>query len=160
MRLARADHGPGRGCSASRSRAPAGPPPAPDDARDVLTIGMSQFPSTLHPSIDSMLAKSYVLGLTQRPFTTYDQNWELVCLLCTELPTLENGKERRTSRPVSNAMPGHLSESADPALATKGWPSPMRSSRTPPGATARRSRPRCDVHLRGRQEREERRHGQ
>ena len=36
--------------------------------------------------------KSYVLGLTQRPFTTFDQKWELVCMLCTELPTLENGK--------------------------------------------------------------------
>ena len=55
-------------------------------------IGISQFPSNLHPNIDSMAAKSYVLGLTQRPFTTYDQHWELVCMLCTELPTLENGK--------------------------------------------------------------------
>ena len=39
-----------------------------------------------------MASKSYVLGLTQRPFTTYDQKWELVCMLCIELPTLENGK--------------------------------------------------------------------
>jgi peptide/nickel transport system substrate-binding protein len=38
-----------------------------------------------------MLAKSFVLGLTERPFTAYDANWELVCMLCTELPTLENG---------------------------------------------------------------------
>ena len=60
-------------------------------ARD-LVIGISQFPSNLNPNIDSMAAKSYVLGLTQRPFTTYDQRWELVCMLCTELPTLENGK--------------------------------------------------------------------
>ncbi|MEX2009266.1 MAG: peptide ABC transporter substrate-binding protein [Dongiaceae bacterium] len=64
---------------------------APAMAREQLVIGMTQFPSTLNPNIDSMLAKSYVLGLTQRPFTTYDENWELVCLLCTELPTLENG---------------------------------------------------------------------
>ena len=60
-------------------------------ARD-LTIGLSQFPSNLHPNIDSMAAKSYVLGLTQRPLTTYDQDWQLVCMLCTELPTLENGR--------------------------------------------------------------------
>ena len=60
-------------------------------ARD-LVIGINQFPSNLNPNIDSMAAKSYVLGLTQRPFTTYDQRWELVCMLCTELPTLENGK--------------------------------------------------------------------
>jgi peptide/nickel transport system substrate-binding protein len=60
-------------------------------ARD-LVIGINQFPSNLHPNVDSMAAKSYVLGLTQRPLTTYDQRWELVCMLCTELPTLENGK--------------------------------------------------------------------
>ena len=60
-------------------------------ARD-LVIGINQFPSNLHPNIDSMASKSYVLGLTQRPLTTYDQKWELVCMLCDELPTLENGK--------------------------------------------------------------------
>ena len=56
-----------------------------------LRIGITQFPSTLNPLIDSMLAKSYVLAMTRRPFTIYDQNWELVCMLCTELPTIENG---------------------------------------------------------------------
>lgn len=57
-----------------------------------LTIGITQFPSNFHPNIDSMAAKAYVLGLTQRPFTTFDQHWQLVCMLCTELPTFENGK--------------------------------------------------------------------
>ncbi|MFQ6016932.1 MAG: peptide ABC transporter substrate-binding protein [Kiloniellaceae bacterium] len=56
-----------------------------------LTIGMTQFPSTLNPVIDSMLAKSYVLAMTRRPLTAYDQDWQLVCMLCTELPTIENG---------------------------------------------------------------------
>ena len=56
-----------------------------------LKIGMTQFPSTLNPLIDSMLAKSYVLAMTRRPITAYDQNWELICMLCTELPTIENG---------------------------------------------------------------------
>ena len=56
-----------------------------------LRIGITQFPSTLNPMIDSMLAKSYVLAMTRRPVTVYDQNWELVCMLCTELPTIENG---------------------------------------------------------------------
>ena len=61
-------------------------------AKDSLVIGMSQFPATFHPNIDSMLAKSYVLGMARRPFTAHDQNWKLICLLCTELPSLENGK--------------------------------------------------------------------
>ncbi len=56
-----------------------------------LKIGMTQFPSTLNPLIDAMLAKTYVLAMTRRPLTAYDQNWELVCMLCTELPTIENG---------------------------------------------------------------------
>lgn len=59
-------------------------------ARD-LVIGITQFPSTLHPNIDSMAAKSYVLGLTLRPLTTRDASWQLVCLVCEELPTFENG---------------------------------------------------------------------
>ena len=90
-------------------------------ARD-LVIGINQFPSNLHPNIDSMAAKSYVLGLTQRPFTTYDQRWELVCMLCTELPTLENGKAVAETTPGRQAGRGAR---------------PTPSARTPPGATAR-----------------------
>ena len=71
---------------------------APAAAREVLRIGVSQFPSTLHPSIDSMLAKTYVHGMTLRPFTTFDPDWELGCLLCTELPTFENGRAERVER--------------------------------------------------------------
>ena len=37
-----------------------------------LTIGMTQFPSTLHPLIDSMLAKTYVNAMTRPPITPYD----------------------------------------------------------------------------------------
>jgi peptide/nickel transport system substrate-binding protein len=56
-----------------------------------LRIGITQFPSTLHPNIDAMLARSYVLAMARRPINHYDQDWNLVCLLCTELPTIENG---------------------------------------------------------------------
>jgi peptide/nickel transport system substrate-binding protein len=58
---------------------------------DRLTIGMTQYPSTLNPNIDSMAAKSYVLGFTHRPFTQFDADWSLRCYLCTELPSLEAG---------------------------------------------------------------------
>lgn len=90
--------------------------------RDQLVIGVTQFPATLHPNIESMLAKSYVLGLTQRPFTVYDADWKLVCLLCTELPTIENGKAA-----IEDLPPGFTRDagttfckSADPELADKG----------------------------------------
>jgi len=63
-------------------------------AKDELVIGMTQYPSTWNPNIDSMLAKSVILNMTARPITGYDADWKLVCLLCTELPTIENGKAR------------------------------------------------------------------
>src|SRR5688572_24160138 len=69
----------------------AGLPGAARAAKDELVIGITQFPSTFHPNIDSMAAKSYLLAMAQRPFTTYDADWQLTCMLCTELPTIENG---------------------------------------------------------------------
>ena len=58
---------------------------------DELTIGITQFPSTLNPNIDAMAAKNYVLGAALRPFTVYDAEWKLVCLLCVGLPSIEGG---------------------------------------------------------------------
>lgn len=66
---------------------------APAQARhDQLTIGLSQFPSNFNPLIEAMIAKSYIQSMTMRPFTVFDKDWKLVCLLCTQLPTLENGQ--------------------------------------------------------------------
>lgn len=64
-------------------------------ARDDLVIGLTQFPSSLHPAIDSMMAKTYVLGMALRPLSAYDSQWRLVCMLCERLPSLENGLARR-----------------------------------------------------------------
>ncbi len=58
---------------------------------DQLVIGITQFPSTLNPLIDAMVAKSYVLAMTRRPIMAYDKDWKLVCLLCTGVPSFENG---------------------------------------------------------------------
>ncbi|MCG8511817.1 MAG: peptide ABC transporter substrate-binding protein [Rhodospirillales bacterium] len=60
-------------------------------AKDELVIGITQFPSSFHPSIDAMMAKSYILAMARRPFTTYDKDWGLICMLCTKLPSMENG---------------------------------------------------------------------
>jgi peptide/nickel transport system substrate-binding protein len=67
--------------------------------KDELVIGITQFPSTFHPNIDAMMAKTYVLAMTRRPFTAYDKDWRLVCMLCTELPTIENGLARPERTP-------------------------------------------------------------
>src|SRR5690606_2203765 len=64
-----------------------------------LTIGLSQYPGTLHPNIDAMAAKYYVLAMTNRPISHFDHNWEPACFLCKELPTLENGLVERETLP-------------------------------------------------------------
>ena len=61
-------------------------------ARETLVIGMTQFPSTLNPLIDSMLAKSYVLAMARRPVAIMGHDWEPICLLCTEHATFESGR--------------------------------------------------------------------
>jgi peptide/nickel transport system substrate-binding protein len=101
----------------SRERRPANPPPArsrrwfalaflalswswvPAAAHDQLTIGIAQFPPALNPDIEAVAAKSYVLGFALRPFTVFDADWKLVCLLCTELPSFENGGAVKTELP-------------------------------------------------------------
>ena len=70
-------------------------------AKDTLTIGITQFPATLHPAIDTMLAKSYVLGFVRRPLTAYDEHWQLVCLLCEQLPSFENGLARHEGKGIA-----------------------------------------------------------
>ena len=64
-------------------------------AAETLTIGITQYPASFHPTLASMLAQRYVEGLTLRPITAYDHDWKLVCMLCTELPTIENGGAKR-----------------------------------------------------------------
>ena len=56
-----------------------------------LVIGMTQYPSTMNPNVDSMVAKSYVRAMLMRAVTRFNHAWELECNLCVELPTLENG---------------------------------------------------------------------
>lgn len=73
-------------------------------ARETLTIGITQFPSTFHPNIDAMVAKSYVAGFTLRPLTAYAPDWQPTCLFCEALPTIENGLAVRET--AANGRPG------------------------------------------------------
>ena len=66
---------------------------------DTLTIGIAQFPSSLHPDIDPEVVRAYAMGFVIRPVTAFDATWKNTCLLCTDLPTLENGLARREDRP-------------------------------------------------------------
>jgi peptide/nickel transport system substrate-binding protein len=45
------------------------------------------------------VVKSYALGFAIRPITAFDADWKNSCLLCTELPTIENGLAKIEDRP-------------------------------------------------------------
>ncbi len=68
-------------------------------AQDKLVMGITQYPSTLHPVIDSMVAKSYTLGFSQRGGVGYDKDWKLVCFGCEQVPSFENGLAEIVDRP-------------------------------------------------------------
>ena len=63
-------------------------------ADDDLVIGISQFPGNFNPNINAMAAKTYILNMARRPITVFDAEWRLSCVLCTELPSFENGRAR------------------------------------------------------------------
>jgi peptide/nickel transport system substrate-binding protein len=65
---------------------------------DTLTIGIAQFPSSLHPDIHAEVVSAYVTGFVIRSITAFDAAWKNTCLLCTDLPSLENGLVRREER--------------------------------------------------------------
>ncbi len=77
--------------------------PAAAQTRDALTIGITQYPSTFHPNIENMAAKSYVLGFAGRPLTAYGADWRLTCLTCETLPSIENGGAVRETTPDGKA---------------------------------------------------------
>jgi peptide/nickel transport system substrate-binding protein len=101
---------------AAGSRTPGGNPKE-------LTIGFTQYPSTMHPNIESMVAKSYVRGMTARAITLYNHDWELECSLCVELPTLENGLAVLEETPDGN--PGIAVTYELPANASWGDGTPL-----------------------------------
>ena len=69
------------------------------EGHDTLTIGIAQFPSSLHPDIDAEVVRSYAMGFVIRQITAFDADWKNSCLLCTKLPTLENGLAKLEDRP-------------------------------------------------------------
>jgi peptide/nickel transport system substrate-binding protein len=68
-------------------------------AHDVLTIGMVQFPPDLHPSIVATSVKTLVLGAALRNLTGFDRTGHVRCILCTEVPSLANGRARLVPQP-------------------------------------------------------------
>jgi peptide/nickel transport system substrate-binding protein len=68
-------------------------------AHDELKIGVAQFPPNMHPAIEPTVVKGYVRNMALRQLTAWNKDWKLGCLLCTELPTIENGLAKIEDRP-------------------------------------------------------------
>lgn len=77
----------------------AAPVPAQDKARDELVIGVGQFPQGFHPNLASHVVLSLINGMTRRPFTVYDADWKLICMLCETLPSRAAGTIRDWTNP-------------------------------------------------------------
>ena len=66
--------------------------------RDTLNVGMVQFPPDMHPYITVTSIKDYVLNAARRPMVGYSEKGEVLCVLCTDLPTLANGRAKLVKR--------------------------------------------------------------
>lgn len=73
----------------------ASPKPSPVAERQeqrTLAIALRQFPADLNPLYASTPEAAFINGFLRRPVTAFDAKRQLVCILCTEIPTVENGK--------------------------------------------------------------------
>ncbi|MBV9813983.1 MAG: peptide ABC transporter substrate-binding protein, partial [Acetobacteraceae bacterium] len=58
-----------------------------------LVVGMTAFSSSEHLYIDPLIVKSWTFGFTSRQVTYFTPDtWANTCAMCTELPSLENGR--------------------------------------------------------------------
>ncbi|MQU72449.1 peptide ABC transporter substrate-binding protein [Sinorhizobium meliloti] len=68
-------------------------------AKDTLTIGRAQFPTSLNPYLGSATVNQHTIGFASRPITAFMPDGKPACLLCAALPTLENGLARYETLP-------------------------------------------------------------
>lgn len=73
--------------------------PAASQPHTSLTMGMSQFPPDMHPFITSTSIKDTILGAALRPVVGFTAEGRVICLLCTEVPSLANGLAKIVDRP-------------------------------------------------------------
>lgn len=67
--------------------------------RDSITIGMAQFPPDMHPFITNTSIKDVIMATSRRVMTGFSADGRVVCMLCTEVPSLANNRARIIHRP-------------------------------------------------------------
>ena len=73
--------------------------PTAAQSRPQLIIGVNSFPPNLHPVINDTVARNNVHSLARRSLVHFDAEWRLVCDLCVEAPSLQNGKAKIVDLP-------------------------------------------------------------
>jgi peptide/nickel transport system substrate-binding protein len=67
---------------------------------DELSIGVSQFPATLNPLTSTpWWRRPMSSAMVRRPLTTYDADWQLVCMLCVDPAELRERPGQRLDLP-------------------------------------------------------------
>ncbi len=79
-------------------------PQALAQPKETLRIGMVQFPPDMHPNITNTSIKDYILATSRRLMTGFTDTGRVICILCTEVPTLANGRARVVAR--ADGTPG------------------------------------------------------
>ena len=64
------------------------------ETHERLVVGMGSFPASLHPLIGGQASRDYLLGVARRKVTNLDAAGVTVCQLCTEVPSVWNGRVR------------------------------------------------------------------
>ncbi|MFN7901953.1 MAG: peptide ABC transporter substrate-binding protein [Holosporales bacterium] len=83
-----------------QSLKPAPPiPPAISRNGVIVIASVGNAPASLHPYLETSLTARYAQGFAIRPLMTVNAQWELVCLLCTAIPSLEAGSIRTEQIP-------------------------------------------------------------
>lgn len=73
--------------------------PAQAQPKDELVIGMLSFSSSMHPFADVNTDGNYLRGASRRDVARRDGNGQSMCQLCTEMPSLKNGRVREVRLP-------------------------------------------------------------
>ncbi len=73
--------------------------PAQAQKHDTLVVGIAQSIGDFHPFLTTALVVNYILNTSRRLMTGVDNKGAVFCRLCTEVPTLANGRARMVKRP-------------------------------------------------------------
>ncbi len=74
-------------------------PPSLPLPKLTLVIGLAAIPSNLHPLINALQVTRYIHSFISRSVTRLDEHGNTTSQLCTETPSLENGRVLITDRP-------------------------------------------------------------